>query len=360
MLGRTLGACLALACATPGAAQAHIVSGTRTLRGLVAEADVVIEARILALEGHHSSSAAPTGDARPAVLAEVVAPLKGELEGPRVRFVQHGHGVAPFELGQDALVFLVEIERSRELSALGRSGEHAWVSLQEHADSYPLTPGNREPLLRAVRAYVASATEPAPEARTRALHDATLVLLGSGDPNLAASALRDLVQAPATPWLITEDVPRLLAVIDDPGTSMGVRVGLLTELDRRGLVDASPHWLRLLDAEWNARDRVTLIRAAGIGGGAPVRPRLVALLGDPDPPVDAAAASSLGTRDNAAAVPPLRAALADGREQVRMAAIRGLGRIAAPEARAALESAATSHPDPATRRRARAELDKTR
>jgi hypothetical protein len=43
-----------------------------------------------------------------------------------------------------------------------------------------------------------------------------------------------------------------------------------------------------------------------------------------------------------------------------MAAIRGLGRIATPEASRALESAAASHPDPATRRRARAEIGKRR
>jgi HEAT repeat protein len=41
-----------------------------------------------------------------------------------------------------------------------------------------------------------------------------------------------------------------------------------------------------------------------------------------------------------------------------MAAIRGLGRVATPEAMRALESAAASHPDSETRRRARAELQK--
>ena len=39
-----------------------------------------------------------------------------------------------------------------------------------------------------------------------------------------------------------------------------------------------------------------------------------------------------------------------------MASIRGLGRIATPRARAALAKAAASHPDPATRRRAGAEV----
>jgi len=40
-----------------------------------------------------------------------------------------------------------------------------------------------------------------------------------------------------------------------------------------------------------------------------------------------------------------------------MAAIRGLGRIATPEARHALAEAAATHPEPLTRRRAAAEVE---
>ena len=68
---------------------------------------------------------------------------------------------------------------------------------------------------------------------------------------------------------------------------------------------------------------------------------------------------ALGAPGNRAAVGPLSSALAGGDARLRMAAIRGLGRIAVPESRRALESAAQSHADAATRRRAAAELQAT-
>jgi HEAT repeat protein len=139
---------------------------------------------------------------------------------------------------------------------------------------------------------------------------------------------------------------------------MGVRVGLLAELERRKLVDGPPRWLRLLSAEAPTPDRVTAIRAAGAFASEPVRARLIGLLSDPDARVAAAAASALGSPGNAAVVKPLTTALSHESSTVRMAAIRGLGRVATPEAMRALESAAASHPDPETRRRARAELQK--
>jgi HEAT repeat protein len=54
-------------------------------------------------------------------------------------------------------------------------------------------------------------------------------------------------------------------------------------------------------------------------------------------------------------VAPLRGALASPDPRLRMASIRGLGRVATPSARRALEEAAASHSDADTRRRARAE-----
>jgi HEAT repeat protein len=74
--------------------------------------------------------------------------------------------------------------------------------------------------------------------------------------------------------------------------------------------------------------------------------------------VAAAAAIALGAPDNASAVEPLVGALSNASPTVRTAAIRGLGKIATPGARRALEAAASSHPDPKTRRRAQAEVRK--
>jgi len=354
-----LGLAAALFASVP-AARAHVVIGSKTLSALVAESDLVLHGRIVSVEDDLRSLAGPPGTRRPGVEAEVREVLKGSLEAPRIRFAQHGHGVAPFEPGREALVFLIAIDRSRELDALGRAGTHAWVSLQEHEDAYPLEGPLGERLLAVTRAYVAAGAAPSAEARTAALRRATLGALRSGDARLAASAVTDLALAPEAPLVTAADRPALQAVLDDAGTAMGVRVGLLAALERRGLGAGPPGWLRLLADDVPAPDRVIAIRAAGVSGGDAVRARLLALLADPDPAVAAAAAAAVGNPGRDEAVPPLAAALESEAAPVRMAAIRGLGRIATADSLRALESAAASHPDPATRRRARAELAKRR
>jgi HEAT repeat protein len=318
----------------------------------------VLRARILAVEGEVSALGQPEGASRPTVEAEVLEVLKGAPGAPRVRFAQHGHGVVQFEPGDETLLFLIEIARSRELDALGRGGSHVWVSLQEHEDEYPLESATRDRLLAVAQAYVLADAAASVEIRQAALRRATLGLLTSRDPKLAASAVRDLVLAPAAPLVGPEERPALEAVLADPTTSMGVRVALLAELERRGIVEGPPHWLRLLSADTPPRERATAIRAAALSARGPVHARLIALVADPDVEVAAAAAAALGTPGNRDAVAPLAGALARESESVRMAAIRGLGRIGTSEAERALESAAASHPDPATRRRARAEVRK--
>lgn len=341
-------------------AQAHIVYGTKSLSGLVAESDLVLRARIVSVEERLPLTGEPAGDARPAVEAEVLEVLKGSLESERVRFVQHGHGVARFEEGGEALLFLQPIARSRELDALARSGAFAWVSLQEHDQEYALAPPTREPLLAAVRAYVAAAEAPTAELRFASLRRANRALLTSGDAQLAASSLKDLVAAPQLPLVGAEDLPALEPVLADPGTSMGVRVALLSELERRGLVAGTSRWLALLSSDAPSRDRVTAVRAAASSADPAVRARLIALLEDPDPEVAAAAVGAVAVPGNSVAVGPLAAALSDDSPRVRLAAVRGLGRIATPKAFEALEVAAASSADPETRRRAEAELRKQR
>lgn len=341
-----------------GVAHAHIVYGTRTLHELVAESDLVVRARIAALDDRLGLGDQTTQAGRPSVAAEVLDVLKGSLEAPKVRFVQHGHGVARFEPGQEALVFLNRIARSRELDALGHAGSFAWVSLQEHDEAYELTPDSRKPLLAAVSAYVVAGAAGDPAPRAAALHRATLVSLTSGDARLASSALRNQVVAPGPGLLTAGDLAVLDPVLADTDVSMGVRVALLTELHRRGLVQGPSRWLALLSPVAPTPDRVTAIRAAAASDEPAVRSRLVALLGDTDPEVAAAAAVAVATPGRESVVAPLTGALAHESPRVRMAAIRGLGRIATPEAVAALEKTAASNPDPVTRRRARAELRK--
>lgn len=350
---------LALVVCAAGA-RAHIVVGTKTLHGLIAEADLVLRARILSVEELPAPGEAATTASRPTVEAQVLEVLKGSLDSPRVRFAQHGHGVVEFAVGDETLLFLVAIARSRELDALGAAGTHAWVSLQEHEDEYPLEATTRERLLAVAGAYVEADAAKSGAAREAALRQATLGLLGSGEPRLAASAVRDLVLAPDAPLIGKEDRPALEAILGDPTTSMGVRVALLTELERRGIVEGPGHWLRFLSNEVPPPERAIAARAAGASASGPVRARLIALVAGPDAEVAAAAAMAIGTPGSRDAVAVLAGALARGAPKVQMAAIRGLGRIATRDAERALESAASSHPNPDTKRRARAELAKLR
>jgi hypothetical protein len=339
------------------AASSHIVYGAKTLRQLVGEADLVLRARIVASGERVGLSTEKGSASRPVVEARVLEVVKGAFDTPSVRFAQHGHGVATFVPGEESLLFLLDIERSRELRALGDADVIGWVSLQEHEEGYPLRPATRETLLRAVRAYaVAGSAEP--DARLAALRTATLGLLTSSDPDFAASAIRDLVLAPDLALVAKQDLPVLQSLLADPGVSMGVRAALLTELERRKLIDGERFWLHWLSDATPPPDRVRALRASGATADPGVRKRVLALLGDSDAEIASAAAAAIGGAPAAAAVEPLAEALARPEEKVRYASIRALGRIATPPALQALREAAESHPDPATRRRARAELRK--
>lgn len=345
------GAAFALAILVGGAAAAHLVGGTPSLRQRVIEANVVTRARIAATD---AAVALESGEQRPVVDAELLEVFKGAAETGPLRFVQHGHGVALFEPDDEVLLFLRPIERSREMRSLGRSGAVGFVSLQDHDAKYPLTASNRKTLLDAVRAYVRSAALAKPTERLAELRVVTVSLLTSGDTRLAAGALRDLVGAGNRPLVTAAELPALEPVISDPKVAIGVRVGLLAELDRRGLVEGPPRWVALLETT-SGTDRAVAARAAGGHPSPAVTAALIALLADDDAATAAAAAIALGKPAYASAVPALAACLGGSEPRLRMAAIRGLGGIGTPEAAAVLAEAGAAHPDAATRRRARAE-----
>jgi hypothetical protein len=357
MTGRRVALALlpvALACFAPAPrARAHIVYGTATLNRLVATSDVVARARILDAAGRVALE--PTGTSRPVVEARLVEILKGSAEPGVVRFAQHGHGVAQFEDGEEVLLFLRRIESHRELARLASAGSVRFVSLQEHDAKFLLTPESREVLLLAARSYVRVGAIGDPAARHEALRRATLAQLASPDDRLAASAVRDLVLAEKPPLITEADLPVLEPILASSNTPIGVRVALLAELERRGMVDGPARWVELLRGT-RGRELQSVIRAAGAHPSLPTQAVLREILAGGDPGAAAAAAMALGTPGDDAAVAPLRRALSEGDERLRMAAIRGLGRVATASARKALQEAADSHPDPATRRRARAEV----
>jgi hypothetical protein len=351
-MARVRGLCAALAAAgilAPLLSQAHIVYSGPTLAQLVATSELVARARIVG----DDSVALAGGERRPVLDAELLEVWKGPQARGRVRFAQHGHGVAPFEPGEEVLVFLQPTARVSELAAL--AGTLDWVSVQEHDDEWTLTPASRAAVANAVAAYVGLAGVRAPARQLEQRRQLTLALLTGPEPRLAASALQDLVRAGGALPLRKEDLPALAPLLADASRPVGLRAGVLAELERRGLQRGETPWLRLLDTA-QGPELAAAVRAAGSHAGPQVTARLVALLEGGDAASAQAAAIALGTPGNAAAVAPLARALQRGDARLRMAAIRGLGRIASLEARRALEQAAAAHADADTRRRAAAEL----
>ena len=325
-----------------GGARAHVVYGTETLRGLVQQSDLVARVRIL-----NPGTALPLEE--PVVVAEILEPIKGPAApAPRpLRFVQHGHGVPIYQQDQEVALFLQRIERSRELGSL--AGTVDWISIQEGE----ALSGDAS-LVAALRAYAALEKLP-PAQQPAGMRKLTVKLLASPDPRLASSAVHDVALAESMPIITAEDLPALEKVLWNDKTSIGVRVGLLSELERRKLSPGPPQWVRLL-RENHGADQIAVVRALAAHPSAEVTQELVALLASPDVLLVSAAAISLGVPGNEKAVAPLGKLLASSEERARMSAIRGLGRIGTPSAQTALAKAAASHPDPATRRRAGAEV----
>ena len=345
-----LASLLALAAAP---ARPHVVYGRPSLHRLVADADLVARVRILDAGGWLVVEDPPLR--RPVVTAALEEVWKGETPAEPVRFAQHGHGVAPYAKGEEVLLFLRRLDRSRELAHLAAQSDLRWVSLQEHDAKLPLAPASRPAYAAAVRGYLALESIPDPGSRLAAHRRLTLELLKSAEPALADSALADLVTAGGKPLLTEAEVPAVLSLVDDPGVRIGVRVALLALLEERGLVAAPPRWARLVAAAAGP-DRRAAIRAAGAHPSPEVTAELTRLLDGGDPETAAEAAVALGAPGNDDAVAPLASVLAGGDPRLGRAAVRGLGRIGTPRAREALETAAESHPDADIRRRALAEL----
>lgn len=343
-------AALAAAVLAAGAASGHIVYARTSLHQLVAGADVVAQARISDL---NATAAAPNGARRPVVEAELLLVIKGNAQPGAVRFAQHGHGVAPFEGGEEVLLFLLRAEHAGELAEFAAASGLPYVSLQEHDDRWSLA-GDRGPgRLAAARGY--ARIERIADGNARAAEHRKLLAaqLTSPDTRLAASALGDLIVAPDG-LLGANQLAPFEVVLASPATTIGVRLGLLAELERRGLVAAGPHWAALL-RETRGAERRAALRAAALHPSPEVLGELLQLLQDADAEVASEAALALGAPANLAALGSLAAALDSGAPRVRAATIRALGRIGGAGAGRVLEHAAASHTDPDTRERARAE-----
>ena len=329
--------------------------GTKSLHLLVAGADLVVRARVIDPEAVFVSTDGLTR--RHLIEVEVLEALKGQAETTTIRFAQDGHDVARYATGQEALFFLRPIAKSRELRMLAVPGGPSHVSGQEHEERF-LIEGKYGPvLLSAVRKLAASESAATTSERVALIRAATLDLLTSGDAKLGASGLASLVLTPQAALVTRADLPRLEKLLATPDVSIGLRAGLIAELERRGFIDGPAHWMALLENAPPSDLRVA-IRAAGAHPSAAMNAYLLRVLRDANSKTEIAAecAIALGTSRNVAAVDALSNALMKGEPRLRNAAIRGLGRINGPAASQALEHAAETHPDSATRRRAHAEL----
>ena len=342
---------LVLAVATP--AGAHIVYGTPSLHELTRDADLVVRARITTAR---RLLRAPDGHAqRPVVDAEVLETLHGDPVR-RVTFAPHGHGPAEYHDGEEALLFLQQLDRVPELARTPPlAGRVAWVSLQETTDKIPLGPRTRRPWIEATRGYLRAQAIADPDRRRTALREATITCLASTEPRLAASALRALVSAGDALELTAADVARLDVLVGRGSVPVTVRVGVLAELERRGLVAGPSRWSHLLTTVHPSDLRV-VVGAAGAHPSPEVTTTLLRIVDGPDAEAAADAAISLGAPGNDAAVIALTRLLGAGDQRLRFAAIRGLGRIGSASALEALQNAAAFHDDAATRRRAGAEV----
>jgi hypothetical protein len=336
-------------------ARAHVIMGTKSLHLRVVEAKLIVVGRVLDPDSRFVSSDGQTQ--RQLIEIEILETLKGTLSTPKLRFAQDGHEVARYQQGDEAIFFLAPIADSRELRALAVPGGPGYVSGQEHNERFLTTGTSGKVLLTATRDFVSSGGAATAGKRVALIRRATLDLLTSGDAQLANSALANLVITPQAALITKHDLPRLEALLSDTTKSIGLRAGLIAELDRRGLIDGPAHWLALLK---NAppSDLPPAIRASGPRASEVVRAFLRELLTSPDtaPEVAAEAAIALGASRDPNAIDALSVALSRKSPRLRFAAIRALGQIGSENAKRELERAAATHPDPATQRRAIAEL----
>jgi hypothetical protein len=336
----------------PWPAPGHVVYGTTTLRLLTLQSDLVARVRIVDSEADLMLEDPVVREA--VVVAEVLDLLKGRYSEKHLRFVQHGHGVATYEKGEEVVLFVQHIAKSRELASSPIAERVHWVSQQETGAKFALDAGTRDDFSAAVRAY-AELEKLGPDAQPDALRRITVELLASPHETLATSAVRDVVLAADSPIVSARDLPVLEPVLASPQTPIGVRISLLAEVERRGLVEGPPRWAALIRTTAGP-DRLVVVRAVGAHPSEPVATELTKLLARDNSQLVATAAVSLGSPRNDAAVAPLAKLLESRELRVRMAAIRGLGRIGTPAARKVLGETAATHPDTATQRRAAAEV----
>ena len=288
-MGRpSAGLALLLVAATVFAPAWGAVQRTPSLIRLTRDADLVVRVRIAIGSRMLRLENAPR--VRPVVDAVVLE----TLHGPRLRrvtFAPHGRTPAEYRDGEEALVFLRRFEAVPELAATPFRGRVEWASVQEASDKILVDGRSRAAWIAAVRRYLVANAIPDPATRHAALGKVTIAHVESAEPRIGAAALGDLVADPA---LVGEaDVPALDAVLEHVTVPIAIRARLLTELERRGLVEGPPRWARLVTSA-RGPNLLAAVRAAAEHESPEVTAALLRVVAGDDLDAAALAAAAVG------------------------------------------------------------------
>lgn len=327
-------------------ARAHSIPGTQTLHDLCRAADVVAVGRIT-----YVAKDAPNERALPPVDADVLELLReGDAKSGAIRFLPHRHGNDQYVVGEELLLFL-EHTRTPE-----RAQEAKYEAVEAISERIVLPADRRTEWIDAARTYAALGKGPRNATDPQKLGRITIAMLSSRDTKLAHMALRDLTLAGASPLISESDVPALLRVVDDRSRPAMLRVGLLSELERRKLTRVGSHWVSVLESA-PPNERSAVIAGAKSRWFVPeVNAALVAIVDGTAPDEATSAARAVGAEGNDVAVDALVRAVSREPAELRFAALGSLRRINTPRARDKLAEFAQSHADTETRKVAATEL----
>lgn len=327
-------------------ASAHSIPGANTLHDLCRAADVVAVGRITLV-----STPNPGSNELPPVRVEVTELLRSNGEKPGAFwFWPHRHGNDTYVVDEELLLFL-DPSRTPE-----RAKEAKYEALEAIGDRFVIPKEARDIWIDAARKYVALGKGPKSSIDPRELGRLSVAMLAGSDATLAQFALRDLTLAGTAPVLGETDVPDLVRIIEDKKRPAMLRVGLLSELERRKLTPVGSHWVSVLEST-PTNERSAVISGAKSRWFVPeVNAALVAMIehGALDEAISAARA--VGAEGNEAAVDALAAAVLRESAELRHAALGSLRRINSMDARDKLAEFAKTHPDPDTRKVALAEM----
>lgn len=326
--------------------KAHSIPGAQTLHDLCRAADVVAIGRITLV-----STPNPHATTLPPVDAEVTEIFReGDVKKGSIRFWPHRHGNEQYVVGEELFLFL-EPTRAPE-----RAVEAKYEAIEAIGDRFIVPVDRRAEWIDAARKYVALGKGPRGSIDPRELGRVSISMLASPETQLAHQALRDLMLAGAAPVIGQSDVPELLRIVGDANRPAMLRVGILSELERRKLTPVGSHWISVLETS-SSNDRSAVISGAKSRWFVPeVNAALVAIVdrGSSDEAISAARA--VGAEGNEAAVEALVRAVGREPAELRYTALGSLRRINTAGVRDKLEGFAQSHPDAETRKVARAEI----